>query len=713
MDFKQFYKKINFDIDNEIRTSYQATQGDTKSRGLLVDLIVGGVKTPVTTETMNFFALKPDGTRIITAGVKDGDKFRIDFTNQTFAVAGTLLCALVLYGTNGEKIADKKFKMTVDTSLEDGAIVSEDERSILDRAFDLASDIVPRLEALDVPLLENLEQRIDDIITTPVPTGEIIAEEIIDARDGEDSLGAKIRSVDTQLAENTIKLDNTVILNKNIRGGQFPKPFRVPVLTTVEQFPNSNSPFYILHVDGSVMYGVGIDGTVRKSTDKGKTWEVKSYQSRGVHRYGFIKTQTGALLGYDGNMTRIIRSDDDGETWENAFEFREWTLPLGSQSMAIDRLNGYIYFGEYNTANFSHSEVNLYISKDDGITWEVFKSFPYDGADRIRHIHAVQWDHVAKRIVICIGDGTPTTGLWRVNQDGTDVEPIVTNEMLSPEFYDAPRAIGFIPFENYIAWGSDSGSNPHVFRMARSEIGKPNPIIERIYRLNSTAWFSCKASNDGSTWVITSSQEFYPTAEDNLVHVYAVTDEGASVWEVGSLPHNMTAPASSLMPIGEPGQHGDEFALSSRAIDPIQQWVFQLGRGFGKIDEPKKLPPFRFSQTVSTGSPIEIAPNEEIVFGYGQAPFGATSLHILDVIKYEEDRGGVSLYSNVILRDMDDNEITTFSEFNSARHSRREGSSVSLETHKLTGGRMFKVIIKNTHGVVTKRIYAHVVFAFG
>ncbi len=223
MDFKQFYKTIQFDIDKEIRTVLQATQGDTKSRGLLVPVVVNSVVTPITTETMNFFALKPDGTRVMTAAVKDGDKFRIDFTNQTFAVPGVLLCALVLYGTDGEKISDKKFKMTVDTSLGDGAIISEDERGILDRAFDLASDIVPRLEALDVPLLENLEQRIDDIIATPVPTGAIIAEEIIDARQGKESLGANITEVKSQLTEieqqledGTAGIDDSVISSNKV-----------------------------------------------------------------------------------------------------------------------------------------------------------------------------------------------------------------------------------------------------------------------------------------------------------------------------------------------------------------------------------------------------------------------------------------------------------------------------------------------------------------
>lgn len=227
MDFKQFYKTVQFDIDKEIRTVLQATQGDTKSRGLLVPVVVNSVVTPITTETMNFFALKPDGTRVMTVGVKDGDKFRIDFTNQTFSVAGTLLCALVLYGTNGEKIADKKFKMTVDSSLEDGAIISEDERGILDRAFELAEDIVPRMEAL-ATLGERLDstnaqmaetnQRIDNLVTTPVPVGEIIAQEIIDARQGADSVGANITEVKSQLAENAQQIEVVTKNPNNYKG---------------------------------------------------------------------------------------------------------------------------------------------------------------------------------------------------------------------------------------------------------------------------------------------------------------------------------------------------------------------------------------------------------------------------------------------------------------------------------------------------------------
>ena len=156
INFKEFYEPIEFNLDKEVHKIFRFTQGDTKSRGLIVTVFQGNVLKDMTgTETMRFFAQKPDGTRIITDAVVEGTKFKIDFTNQTFAAPGVLLCALVLYGDTGEKISDRKFKAIVDNSLEDGAIISADERGILDLAFDLAANVVPILENLENDLTES------------------------------------------------------------------------------------------------------------------------------------------------------------------------------------------------------------------------------------------------------------------------------------------------------------------------------------------------------------------------------------------------------------------------------------------------------------------------------------------------------------------------------------------------------------------------------
>jgi len=55
--------------------------------------------------------------------------------------------------------------------------------------------------------------RVNDIITTPVPVGEVIAQEIIDARQGKLSVGANITEVKTQLADNTAKLKDITQIN--------------------------------------------------------------------------------------------------------------------------------------------------------------------------------------------------------------------------------------------------------------------------------------------------------------------------------------------------------------------------------------------------------------------------------------------------------------------------------------------------------------------
>src|SRR5690606_25916760 len=135
------------------------------------------------------------------------------------------------------------------------------------------------------------------------------------------------------------------------------------------------------------------------------------------------------------------------------FTFRTDTKLLGTQSWAIDKETGYIYMGEYFKKELN--EIVLHRSIDNGATWQAFYTFKgglATGNDKIKHIHAVQWDHVAKRIVISTGDGTAFTGLWRVNASNDGLEKILTNDMLPASDVDVPRSIGIMPFDDYIAW---------------------------------------------------------------------------------------------------------------------------------------------------------------------------------------------------------------------------------------------------------------------
>ena len=163
MDFKQFYKHLIFDIDESINTLYTAKQGDTKSRGFYVTITQNRVEVPVTTQTLTFYAEKSDGTRVYQNAIKDIDKFRIDLTNQVFAVPGIVKCEFTLKGATDEKISSKTFKMKIDEQLAENSIVSKDERGVIDDALNFVTEYVPRMELIDVELLENYQAAIQEI----------------------------------------------------------------------------------------------------------------------------------------------------------------------------------------------------------------------------------------------------------------------------------------------------------------------------------------------------------------------------------------------------------------------------------------------------------------------------------------------------------------------------------------------------------------------
>lgn len=188
MAFTENFKNINFNPDVKIFETFKATQGDTKSQGFNITVYLGGKKKIITNETMMFLAEKPDGTRVVDNALKDGEGFKIELKNQVFAAAGLVECSLVLLGSDGEKLADRSFNLLVQKSMEDGAIISKDERSVLDRAFDLTKDVVPRLEEIDVELMENLQERFDNIFISDEVDG-VSALEVIDARQGKENLG--------------------------------------------------------------------------------------------------------------------------------------------------------------------------------------------------------------------------------------------------------------------------------------------------------------------------------------------------------------------------------------------------------------------------------------------------------------------------------------------------------------------------------------------
>src|SRR5699024_8612191 len=174
-----------------------------------------------------------------------------------------------------------------------------------------------------------------------------------------------------------------------------------------------------------------------------------------------------------------------------------------------------------------------------------------DGPNVIRHIHSVQVDPYTNEVYVMTGDGTDKTGIWKVQ--GDTCIPVLTNDMLGRDWFESPRCISLMFFPDYVAWGSDSTPNPYVFRIPRSGFGTDLSMLVRGLRLSSTAWGAARASEDGSRWALFTSDEAYPTyAADRMAHIYAVEDQGATVYEVGAIPARSTSGVTTLQPMAQP-----------------------------------------------------------------------------------------------------------------------------------------------------------------
>lgn len=135
LNWSGFYKHIDFNIDYDIYEPYIVKQYDTHSRGLYVQIVQNGlVITPSASNTLTFFAVKPDGTKVSALGVIEDGLFRVDFPNQALSVAGQMKGELALRGANNEVIT-KSITVTIEPSLELQGIESTDDFTALQQAL--------------------------------------------------------------------------------------------------------------------------------------------------------------------------------------------------------------------------------------------------------------------------------------------------------------------------------------------------------------------------------------------------------------------------------------------------------------------------------------------------------------------------------------------------------------------------------------------------
>lgn len=495
------------------------------------------------------------------------------------------------------------------------------------------------------------------LVGIPGTSTNIVATGLINTRI-DTKVAADIANPATPIAaalSNTIGAEVEAAVPASVGDGRQVKNLRRPTLVIDKMFPSTFHDHQIMWIDevGKKAYSIGQDRRFRRSTwaapnDAAMTFGARissspdgsSWAADGI----FLRTAANALIMEQRDLgtttnTVLVRSasGSDGGVWSTVLTLAGGARFLGPQSVCQDANTGYLYAVEYMTGA-GLTVANIHRSTDDGVTWTAWKAMPRsetDVAGKIRHWHSCRYDSVSQRVYFMAGDTSADAGIYRVNAGGTDIEPVILNSQIASTKPGA-RAVDIAFFPTHLVWPVD-GEDPHVRRMARTQIGAGSPVTERIADLNSTGWWTQKAADDGSVWVCSTATESIGTENDLASHLYAISDNGAQVDEIGAVVMDgNTLGYASLSGLGGGNGGGDSFWLRAHNFQTFPNTTYSAFQMRAKVvwgAAPIIKPPQRPKEIIreSRNGQATLPISGSVTFAHSRAPFRAMRLQILNL----------------------------------------------------------------------------------
>jgi len=236
-----------------------------------------------------------------------------------------------------------------------------------------------------------------------------------------------------------------------------------------------------LYVDGKTIY-VSRGYSIYKSNNN-KNWSLDgklkdskygflSHFSRMLNRLLRIEPASMLLLE-DGSRVvsgkkGIFVAKPNSEDYLKTFG-----LPRGNKPLNIClHSNGCLYFGEYilngGFANTERTEVHVYKSEDNGLTWNICYTFP---KNTIRHIHGIFYDKYTDKMWITTGDKDDES-LIANTPDGFKSLNIVK------EGAQKYRAVTLLFYEDYIVYGTDTEHETNYIYSINRQTGEEKCLQE-------------------------------------------------------------------------------------------------------------------------------------------------------------------------------------------------------------------------------------------